>query len=161
MNYLKEVLEQLDPEKYMLLIAGKCSDELNEASKKFEIRNFGYIKEQEKMNEFFSMADVLLNPSVYETFGLVNIEAMASGTPVVAFNICVMPEVIGIEGGWIVREVSADALCSRLDSLEKDRTEVEEKACVECVREYYNEEEMLDAFDRLYETIKKERQNGR
>ena len=124
------------------------------------------------MNEFFSMADVLLNPSVYETFGLVNIEAMASGTPVVAFNICVMPEVIGIEGGWIVREVSADALCSRLDSLEKDRTEVEEKAetCVECVREYYNEEEMLDAFDRLYETIKKERlcpilygdlQNGR
>lgn len=80
MNYLKEVLEQLDPEKYMLLIAGKCSDELNEVSKKFEIRNFGYIKEQEKMNEFFSMADVLLNPSVYETFGLVNIEAMASGT---------------------------------------------------------------------------------
>ena len=54
MNYLKEVLEQLDPEKYMLLIAGKCSDELNEVSKKFEIRNFGYIKEQEKMNEFFS-----------------------------------------------------------------------------------------------------------
>ena len=163
MNYLKEVLEQLDPEKYMLLIAGKCSDELNEVSKKFEIRNFGYIKEQEKMNEFFSMADVLLNPSVYETFGLVNIEAMASGTPVVAFDICVMPEVIGIEGGWIVKELSADALCSCLESLEKDRAEVEEKAetCVECVREYYDEEEMLDAFDRLYETIKKERQNGR
>ena len=91
MNYLKEVLEQLDPEKYMLLIAGKCSDELNEVSKKFEIRNFGYIKEQEKMNEFFSMADVLLNPSVYETFGLVNIEANrafqpASGIWADAFN---------------------------------------------------------------------------
>ena len=88
---------------------------------------------------------------------------MASGTPVVAFDICVMPEVIGIEGGWSVKEVSADALCSCLESLEKDRAEVEEKAetCVECVREYYDEEEMLDAFDRLYETIKKERQNGR
>lgn len=153
MNFLKEMLEKLDPQKYMLLIAGKCSEELEDISRKFEIKNFGYIKEQKKMNDFFAMADVLLNPSVYETFGLVNIEAMASGTPVVAFDICVMPEVVGIEGGWIVKEVSADALCNQMELLEKNRLEVRRKSaeCVECVREYYDEKDMLDAFEQLYQ----------
>ena len=44
-------------------------------------------------------------------------------------------------------------MCSCLESLEKDRTEVEEKAetCVECVREYYDEKDMLDAFEQLYQ----------
>jgi glycogen synthase len=55
MNFLKEMLEKLDPQKYMLLIAGKCSEELEDVSRKFEIKNFGYIKEQKKMNDFLHL----------------------------------------------------------------------------------------------------------
>ena len=73
-----------------------------------------------------------------KTSGLVNIEAMASGTPVVAFDICVMPG-----GYWRRRRLDCErAVCGCVvqlsgESLEQDRTEVEEKAetCVECVRD--------------------------
>ena len=41
----------------------------------------------------------------------------------------------------------------RMELLEKNRLEVRRKSaeCVECVREYYDEKDMLDAFEQLYQ----------
>ena len=52
-----------------------------------------------------------------------------------------------------MKEVSADALCNQMELLEKNRLEVRRKSaeCVECVREYYDEKDMLDAFEQLYQ----------
>ncbi len=44
--------------------------------------------------EFYSSADVFFNPSLEETFGLVTLEAMACGTPVIVMNSTASPELI-------------------------------------------------------------------
>ena len=44
---------------------------------------------------FYNAADVLVYPSLNETFGLPILEAMASGCPVVTSNISAMPETAG------------------------------------------------------------------
>jgi D-inositol-3-phosphate glycosyltransferase len=44
-------------------------------------------KEQLELKRYYSIADALVVPSVYESFGLVVIEAMACGTPVIASRI--------------------------------------------------------------------------
>ena len=54
----------------------------------------GFIK-TEHMPIFYSSALMLVYPSFYEGFGLPPIEAMASGTPVVASNLTSIPEVVG------------------------------------------------------------------
>jgi glycosyltransferase involved in cell wall biosynthesis len=48
-------------------------------------------------------ADFLLLPTFHDTFGYVTLEAMASGTPVIATNTCALPEVIddGVDG-WLL-----------------------------------------------------------
>ncbi|MDH6060642.1 glycosyltransferase family 1 protein [Chrysosporum bergii ANA360D] len=56
---------------------------------------------QEILPAYYAAADVCVVPSHYEPFGLVAIEAMASGTPVVASNVgglqfTVIPEVTGL-----------------------------------------------------------------
>jgi spore coat protein SA len=52
-----------------------------------------YITHDE-IHTWFQMADLVLVPSVAEPFGLVNVEAMAVGTPVIATNSGGIPEII-------------------------------------------------------------------
>lgn len=57
----------------------------------------GYV-EQEELPLWYNAADLLAYPSLYEGFGLPPLEAMASGTPVVASNVSSLPEGVGDAG---------------------------------------------------------------
>jgi glycosyltransferase involved in cell wall biosynthesis len=83
----------------------------------------GEINEAEKP-DFLSGAVGLLMPIDWpEPFGLVMIEAMACGTPVVAFNCGSVPEVIddGVTGFIVETEAAAAAAVRRLPSLDRAR----------------------------------------
>ncbi|MFP4082228.1 MAG: glycosyltransferase [Candidatus Aminicenantes bacterium] len=51
-------------------------------------------KEQRELKNYYSTADVLVVPSVYESFGLVVIEALACGTPVIVSQIGEMKTIV-------------------------------------------------------------------
>lgn len=53
---------------------------------------------------YYSLGDVFVTSSTWDTQGLSVVEAMASGLPVVAFNYRAMPEVIG-KGGILVKHL--------------------------------------------------------
>ena len=50
----------------------------------------------------YSLADLFINPSVEETFGLTTVEAMSCGTPVVVYDSTASPELVTIETGFVV-----------------------------------------------------------
>jgi glycosyltransferase involved in cell wall biosynthesis len=63
----------------------------------------GRIPEEDVAGRF-AEADLFLNPDLTQpAFGLVALEAMLQGTPVLASWVGAMPEVIGEAGGWLVR----------------------------------------------------------
>jgi D-inositol-3-phosphate glycosyltransferase len=55
---------------------------------------------QEELPPYYSAADLVLIPSLYESFGLVGLEALACGTPVVATPVGAMPGILreGLNG---------------------------------------------------------------
>ena len=89
-------------------------------------RNVDYIGEitdQEK-SEFLSGAIALLDPIDWpEPFGIVMIEAMACGTPVIAFNRGSIPEVIdeGLTGFIVEDEQGAIGAFNRLSVLSREK----------------------------------------
>src|SRR6202051_3544641 len=83
----------------------------------------GEISDGEK-SAFLSGATVLLVPIDWpEPFGLVMIEAMACGTPVIAFNRGSVPEVgeDGVTGFIVEDEISAIGAVDRLSQLPRDQ----------------------------------------
>jgi len=54
------------------------------ADTKFKIHYLGHVNDENKMIDIYNSADVLVAPSLQETFGLNAVESMACGTPVVA-----------------------------------------------------------------------------
>jgi glycosyltransferase involved in cell wall biosynthesis len=87
-----------------------------------QVEFIGEIGDDEK-SEFLSGAMALLSPIQWpEPFGLVQIEAMACGTPAIAFNRGAIPEVIedGVTGFIVEDEMSAIGAVYRLDELSRD-----------------------------------------
>jgi glycogen(starch) synthase len=79
------------------------------------IRLVGWVTGRDKAE---LLADArLVVPSRHETFGLVAIEALAAGTPVLAFDIPCLREVLPAGVGWTVPAFDGDALAARLVDL--------------------------------------------
>jgi glycosyltransferase involved in cell wall biosynthesis len=95
------------------------------------VEYIGEITDEQKP-AFLSGAIALLVPIDWpEPFGLVMIEAMACGTPVIAFNRGAVPEIVedGLTGFVVEDETSAIGAISQLSALSREhvRTRFEER----------------------------------
>ncbi len=76
---------------------------------------FSGLIEQEKLPYFYSAADVCVIPSYYESFGLVAMESIACGTPVVAANVGGLKSVIRQgETGYVVTDNTPSRLADKI-----------------------------------------------
>jgi glycosyltransferase involved in cell wall biosynthesis len=104
-------------------------------------------------NELLAGAAALLFPITYpEPFGLVMVEAMACGTPVAAFGVGAVPEVVedGVGGSWVPPGGSlADAIRR---AVRLDRRRVREAAV-----ERFDYRRMVDAYEDLYRRLARAR----
>jgi glycosyltransferase involved in cell wall biosynthesis len=92
-----------------------------------DIEFIGEIAEHQK-SEFLGNATALIFPIAWrEPFGLVMIEAMACGTPVIAFNNGSVPEVLedGVTGFIVHDEDEAVAAVAKIGTLDRNRIRAE------------------------------------
>lgn len=173
---LKEAIEVSRKTGKQLLFSGFVSDqgyfnteiEPNITDQTKQVPIFTSIQEK---SLFYSSALAALFPIMWEEpFGLVFIEAMASGTPVIAFARGAVPEIVvdgvtgfivnpsedDIRGKWVIKKTGIEGLCEaveRISNLQKDDYEKMRQACRKHVEENFTVEKMVDGYEKVYKEI--------
>ncbi len=96
-------------------------------------------------------ADLLVLPSLHETFGCVLIEAMASGLPSVATRVGGVPEVLTPEAGALVAPRDPAALAAAIE--ETLGREFDAAKLTQVARELYSYDAFARAWSEVYESL--------
>lgn len=78
-------------------------------------------RDQDKLPYYYSAAELLVMPSHYESFGMVALEAMACGTPVIASEVGGLAYLVKDgETGFTIPDQEPEALCEKISLLLRD-----------------------------------------
>lgn len=120
-----------------------------------EVRNLGYLHDEASLRIAYSAADVFVAPSVQEAFGKTLAEAMACGTPVVAFDAAGPADVVAHKvTGYKARPYESRDLARGIDWVLADgRSSGMGKACRQRVQANFSKEVVARAYADLYGTV--------
>jgi D-inositol-3-phosphate glycosyltransferase len=111
--------------------------------------------EQNDLPQYYSAADILAVPSYHESFGLVALEALACGTPVVATQVGAMARII-CEGrtGCVVVDSGSQAFAGAIRNfVARPRGEVENVESIRASIRQYDWPHIADAMIAEYESV--------
>ena len=124
-QHLLNVLSEYEVSKYWHLVVigkGKGLDSLKQKVKEYNLQDRVHLLgHKTDVENYEDMADVVVLPSYFETFGLVLAEGMAMEKPAVAFKVGGVPEVIeDNKTGFVVDYDNDDELVEKLAILAKN-----------------------------------------
>lgn len=137
------------PQQYRFVLVGNVPQRYRLPE---NILHIPHTDSYEQLVQLYSMADVFVNLSHMETFGLTTVEAMACGTPVIVYDSTACPELVGLDTGKVLPAQSdMQALLRAVLALcmEEKKTDV----CRSWVEKHFNRERGCRQYTELYEKI--------
>lgn len=106
----------------------------------------------DKLDGYYKSCDAVIMPSRWEAFGLVGVEAMKYGKPIIVSNRGALPELVKDgENGYIFPFDSPDALTHLLSGLDKEKLADMGRKAEKIFQKKYQMERMIEESIRLYE----------
>ncbi|AFM02106.1 glycosyltransferase [Desulfitobacterium dehalogenans ATCC 51507] len=153
---IKKALRRLKPQKPITLLTVGNKNLLAEFKSQYQIIEYGWLKDDSLMAQIYKASDLFLMPSEAEAFGMMAIEAMASGIPIVVCDGTSLPGVaFAPECGISIPQGDSDALCRNIERLIASPQECEERGMLgrKLALEYYRFEDYVERHLNLYEEI--------
>lgn len=139
------------PEHYKIVLIG-VSDNLSK-SLPLNIVCIGRTSNSIQLAEYYSMADIVMNLSYAETFGLTTAEGMACGTPGIVYNRTASPELITPETGIVVEAGDINAVVNAVNEIRMKGKSFYSKACRERALTYFDKNKRFAEYVDLYEEL--------
>ena len=124
----------------------------------FPVHELNIITSQDELAEIYCLADVFVTPSVEDNLPNTVMEALACGTPVVAFNTGGIPEMVDhLQNGYLAELGSATDLANGLYEIlyAVNADELAENARDKVLRDF-NNKTVADQYIKLYRSLLKE-----
>lgn len=119
---IPEIVKKFPNVKFIFIGGGPNRENLENLAKKLHIENHvEFLGKQKEIPKFLKSSDIFCLPSCREAFGLVNLEAMITGLPVIATRTGGIPEVIiDNKTGLLVESENSRELSRTLEKLIAD-----------------------------------------
>lgn len=148
---VQEFIKLSDNVYYQVVMVG-VKDELKQKLPK-SIIAVSRTNNQQELAEYYSLADVFINPTYKDTFPTVNLEALACGTPVITYKTGGSPESITPETGIVVDKGDFEQLCTAIEVVRKNGKHFYSDSCRERAVKFYNKDDRFKDYIDLYENI--------
>lgn len=112
--YLKQALQYLDSAQYVTVVFGN-GDRDSEVEDHMKVYYMGIVDQEDKLRLIYTASDVFVAPSLQDNYPSTVLEAMACKTPVAAFSIGGMTDlIVHKKNGCLVTERKADKLAEAI-----------------------------------------------
>ena len=138
-------LSKILDERYKIVLVGL--NDKQKAKLPDNMIGIGRTDGPKELAEIYSASNVLFNASVEETFGLPNVEALACGTPVVAYNCTGIPETMTEDDGFIVEPHDLQSVAQKIGMICDTGKRIE----VSSFR--FPKDKTYEAYMKLYEEL--------
>jgi glycosyltransferase involved in cell wall biosynthesis len=120
--YLYEALHSMQNTEDVLLLTVGSAEPSHQQLERFEQLHLGHVADESRLNLAYNAADVYVLPTLADNQPLTVVESLASGTPVVAFDIGGIPEMVThLYTGYLARYKDvADLAAGILTILDND-----------------------------------------
>ena len=145
-------------EKPITLIAGdgNLRGKLEQLTAELKLDSVYFVGAQshKQMVKLFNVADVAAMPSIFEAFGLVALEALACGTPVIAGNVGGFAENVNNEIGYLLEPGDYKTLAEKVTAF--IREDFKDKVCekaVAYIRQNFSWDKTVENIEKVYEQV--------
>lgn len=137
---------------YQVVLVGNLQQEETLPENIIHIPN---TNNQHELASLYNRADVFVNPSRFESFGLTTVEAMACGTPVVVYEFSTSREIVGDNCGAVVAPgEKAQLLNAIMDVCNRKK---ESFVCRDWVTERFSKKNGIAKYVEIYEKSQRTR----
>lgn len=143
-------LSQMLDNRYQIVLVG--TDEAAEQQLPENIISIRRTKDQKELAELYTAANVFANPTREEVLGLVNVEALACGTPVITFDTGGSPECVDESCGRVVPKNDVTAMYQQIVDI-CENAPFTKDACMEKAK-YFDQRERFAQYVALYMTLR-------
>ena len=120
-------------------------------------RPLPHTQDRRLLAKYLSLADVFLHPTPEDSFGLISAEALSSGTPVVAYNVDALPEIVSHkEVGYVAEYENIDDAKNGIEyilNLSKDAYTLMSIKARERIVNNFSSQKMYGEYLALYKKI--------
>ena len=117
------------------------------------IHAVGIIRDAEKLAEYYASADVFVNPSKQETFGKTTAEALACGTPVVAYETTACLELVDETRGALAELDNIEDYIAKTQMVLKNGKEYYTEAALEFAHANFNGQINMSQYIQLIDSV--------
>lgn len=132
---------------------GELFDDMNALADELGLENVYFVRNQphDKLRRLYSAADVSLLTSRKEPFGLVIIEAMACGTPVIGSDDGGAVDIITPEVGLLFESENPEALAEQVKKVLDGEVSFDRDVIAEYAKENYSQDKRIGTLIDIYE----------